>query len=699
MRPTHTLKAPALWIGSDHAFDLHEVYLCFRSPVFDRPQAADIELFITADSRYKLWINGEYVTRGPARCWPNHQAVDRIDIAPLLRDTGNVIAVQVYQPGYSHFSYVHRGAAGILAWLVADDNPFLITDAEWRTRRDQSYRSLVDRVSIYGSGVEERDLHRAEAWQQPAYDDGYWARSLIVSPSTGGFWTGLHERAVPTPAERDHDMRLVEMRRGPTDAQRDIHQRLKTGWYASSREAQIVNADFWIILNLSANESAYLLYDLGRNYTCQGWVEVEGASGEEELLVSYAEKFRDGDLVISDPQTYCRVRLTDRFRLRPGNQTAQGFTMRGGRYLLVQVVGPTGHRLRFRPHVTVAEYPLEVTRPLECTDPVLNDVVSICETTLRACMQETFVDCCWRESSQWLGDTLPQALLLASMNDDVRPLRQALVMAAQGAYPDGVLPSILPGEVHAYAVVDYNFSWVEMLRVYWDLTGDRDFLLSLWSTLDRLLDRFHADLSDDGLIRSQPGRRLFLDWAPLSRSEPSALYNFRYLLALQIASSLADTLGIESKVAVEWRKRATGLATALRAHFLVDGAWYDDLERTTFSQHCAAFALLTGCADIDTLPALLDALATRSLDPDDDPAPGKMVLASPFMHHYIFEALRKHGREQAVLDIIRLRWGRWVEDGSPTTWENWNVDFPDGSICHAFSAHPRYRLAQIFGKA
>ncbi len=208
MTLTRTLQTPALWIGSDHAFDLHEVYLRFRSPRFDRPRGDSCDLFITADSRYKLWINGEYVVRGPARCWPDHQAIDRIDIAPLLNHKDNVIAVQVYQPGYSHFSYVHRGAAGMLAWLIAGDDPFLITDAQWRTRRDRSYRSQVERVSIYGSGVEERDLHRAEAWQQPTYDDGDWAQSRIVSPSAGGLWTGLHERTVPMPAERDHDMRL-----------------------------------------------------------------------------------------------------------------------------------------------------------------------------------------------------------------------------------------------------------------------------------------------------------------------------------------------------------------------------------------------------------------------------------------------------------------------------------------------------------
>jgi hypothetical protein len=72
-----------------------------------------------------------------------------------------------------------------------------------------------------------------------------------------------------------------------------------------------------------------------------------------------------------------------------------------------------------------------------------------------------------------------------------------------------------------------------------------------------------------------------------------------------------------------------------------------------------------------------------------------MVLASPFMHHYIFEALRRRGRSDEVVEIIRRRWGRWVEQGEPTAWENWNVDFPDGSQCHAFSAHPRYHLSKV----
>ena len=87
------------------------------------------------------------------------------------------------------------------------------------------------------------------------------------------------------------------------------------------------------------------LFDLGRAYPCQGWVEIEGAAAGQTLLVSYAEKTRGGELVISDPETYCRVRMTDRYHLRDGDQVAEPFALRGGRYLLFWLSGPAPRAL------------------------------------------------------------------------------------------------------------------------------------------------------------------------------------------------------------------------------------------------------------------------------------------------------------------------------------------------------------------
>jgi hypothetical protein len=333
-------------------------------------------------------------------------------------------------------------------------------------------------------------------------------------------------------------------------------------------------------------------------------------------------------------------------------------------------------------------------RRFTSTEPLLEKIAAMCEETVRACLLDGFVDNPWRESAQWIGDVLVAGRVIAEMSDDTRPLRRLLELGAQGAYPDGVLPGVLPGEAHAYTVVDFNFQWVELLRLYWDLSRDDDFVTEMWPALVKLLDRFARDLTPDGLLVSQPGRRLFLDWAPLSKNEPNAVYNLHFLLALRQAATLAAARGAR-RDAARWQEQAATVRAVVRAAFWSGGCWYDDLERSTFSQLAAALALLAGTVEPGEEAGLLEALAARSLDLDDGHSPDKMVLASPYMHHRVFEALGQAGRSEDVVEIIRRRWGRWVEAGYPTTWENWNVDFPDGSQCHAFSAHPRYHLAKL----
>lgn len=687
------LHSHACWIGSSHPFDLQEAYLDFRRafslPIL--PQLAS--LLITADSRYKLWVNGTFVARGPARCYPHTQTVDELDVTQYLQRGENVIAVQVYQPGYSHFAYVYRGAAGLLAQLVADGETLFVTDPEWRVQRDPSFDPLVPRVSIYGSGVEKRDLHLEQEWQGLNYDDSHWAIPRVASPLNGSPWTSTLPRQLPYLVETERPLKPLEIRVGRASDNPDVHLALRDGWVQAQPRSATRETGGWYCISLSQNESAYWWFDLGRDFVGQGWAEIENASGQESLTISYHEKIRAGELVISDPQTYCRVRLTDSFRLRAGAQCAETFSLRGGRYLVFQLNGPA-HEARLRFHFRASEYPLVVSKPLVSTDPELTDIINMCQETMRACLQDGFIDSTWREASQWTGDGLTHALILSAMSDDARPLKRVIEMAAQDPYPDGVLPSVLPGEVHAYTVVDYNFMWVELLALYEQLTRDVEFVQAMWTTLVKMLDRFNRDCSAGGLILNQPGRRLFLDWSPQSRNEPSAVYNLHYLLALRVAAPLARAKN-EFATATLWAERAGALAESIRAAFWHDGRWYDDLPRTTYSQLAAALAVLTHAAQPDEIPSLLDALIARSLDDDDTALPDKMVLASPFMHHYIFEALRAYGRNAAVIEITKLRWGRWTRAGYPTTWENWNVDFPDGSQCHAFSAHPRYHLAQV----
>jgi hypothetical protein len=544
------LPPDAVWIGSDHAFDLREVYLRFCSPAdwkLER-QPKQAELFISADSRYKLWVNGQYVARGPARSFPHVQCVDRLDLTP------------------------YRGMAGLLAHLIIDGKSELVTNTRWRTSRDFSFAATVPPVSIYISGVEDRDLSLVDNWIDPAYDDSGWTAARLVAPVGGYPWTDMQARSVPLLAERDLPMSLVETRRGTIDEKPDIHLTLRESWFAALPHEIQAGEDNWFNITLATEETAFWLFDLGRGYSCQGWVEVQSAGGQEQIAISYSEKMQGDELYLSNPETYCRVRMTDRYRLRAGDQQVEPFALRGGRLLLFQLVGPTSPDLKVRFHTRVAEYPLEISRPLTTSDPLLNNIITFCEDTLHACLLDGFVDNPWRESAQWIGDVISDGLIMAAISDDNRPLRRLLELAAQGAYPDGVLPSVLPSEAHAYCVVDFNFQWVELLNFYWKTSRDDSFVSEMWPTLVKMLKRFSQDVNTDGLLISQPGRRLFIDWSPPSKNEPNAAYNLHIILALQQAVELATGKGI-SVEANRWSKQAAALRSASRDAFYTQGRW------------------------------------------------------------------------------------------------------------------------------
>jgi hypothetical protein len=689
------IEAPAhaFWIGSDHAFDLAEAYLNFKRDVtFDKVPNAAI-LTITADSRYKLWLNGSYVHRGPARCWPHAQQIDEINIAPFLRAGINAVAVQVYSPGYSHFAYVHRGATGLLAWLECDGTVAMVTDQTWHVQRDPSWDPLVPRLSIYGSGVERRDLRAAQDWHTDTLTSPSWRTPRVVSPAQGPIWSGLSRRDVPMLIEEERPLfNLWQFRKGQSQLDtNEPHQSLRKA-FQDTQTSDVPSMP----VRVGKDETAIWVFDLGSSRIGIGGVQINGAAGGETLLISYAEKLRGGALVLSDPDSYCRMRPTDAFTLREGQQTAESFSQRGGRYLIFALHSSKPSTLTLSFFARLTRYPL-AEKPLNIADPALAKIASLCGTTVLNCLQDGFVDSVWRESSQWLGDCVTEAFALAAISDDPRPLRRAITMAAQGAYPDGILPSVLPGEVHAYTITDYNFSWIELLKLYADHpnASDGDALLAqMLPVMDKMLSRFRGDLDDGGLLKSQPGRRLFLDWSGVDRREPNLTYNCRYLYALQLAATLADDAGAKSHADL-WRSQASAMASALSQTFRNKMGWFENKFGTPASQLGVSLLILTEVVCGDEAQVLADAIVARSLDLDDDATVGKLILASPFMHLYVFLALQKLSRNEAILDIIHARWGCWAEANEATTWENWNTDFPDGSRCHGFSAHPLGWVARL----
>ena len=82
------------WVDGGE-FEGYQV-LHFRR-VFDLKEVpAQFKINVSADNRYRLFVNGKSVSTGPARGDLQHWFFDTVDIAPFLKKGKNVIAALVW---------------------------------------------------------------------------------------------------------------------------------------------------------------------------------------------------------------------------------------------------------------------------------------------------------------------------------------------------------------------------------------------------------------------------------------------------------------------------------------------------------------------------------------------------------------------------------------------------------------------------
>ena len=150
---------------------------------------------ITADSRYTLYVNSEFVGQGPVREWPSHWRYDEYDLQPYLRRGENVIAVLVNHWGDGNFQYVHVFPACWPNWTwMAMRFPPIRCGGRLSTRRTS--RSLCGLAASKGS-KNFFDGRLDDGWTRLDYDDASWPRAAVLRPALDGAHGGLEPRGIP----------------------------------------------------------------------------------------------------------------------------------------------------------------------------------------------------------------------------------------------------------------------------------------------------------------------------------------------------------------------------------------------------------------------------------------------------------------------------------------------------------------------
>ncbi|MBN1126516.1 MAG: alpha-L-rhamnosidase N-terminal domain-containing protein [Sedimentisphaerales bacterium] len=181
----------AKWIWKPQAD--YKVYnqtiLAKKEFTLQKPVAATIR--ITADSFYRLFINGQWVNDGPCRSWPEHYQYDQIDISGYIRHGSNHILIIARYYGVGDFHRVCK-QAGLLAQLniIGEDGKQqrIITDNSWDVAAAQGWIVNTPKVSI--------QMEPAEWFDARLTGQEDFTKAAILYEADRGPWSDLNPRDV-----------------------------------------------------------------------------------------------------------------------------------------------------------------------------------------------------------------------------------------------------------------------------------------------------------------------------------------------------------------------------------------------------------------------------------------------------------------------------------------------------------------------
>lgn len=184
-----------IWIEGEAAPLNYYLAARRRFSLDETPDAA--MLHISADSRYVLFVNGEYVGRGPNRCWPFNQQYDSHDVARLLHEGENVIALLVHHIGISTYQYM-PGRGGLIARLETDGATLVASDEGWKVAPHPGWRRDVPRAAMQMGWSEAFDAREdIRGWTAAEFDDAQWSAALEVGPVGTEPWVAMSPREIP----------------------------------------------------------------------------------------------------------------------------------------------------------------------------------------------------------------------------------------------------------------------------------------------------------------------------------------------------------------------------------------------------------------------------------------------------------------------------------------------------------------------
>ena len=665
-------------------------------------QPAHFIVHVSADNRYRLFVNGSQVSSGPQRSDVMHWRYETVDIAPHLRAGTNTLAAVIWNWGPHHPVAQHSIRTAFLLQANSPREAAANTGPGWKLYRDSAYNELrvtsQDVRNAYYAAAQGEQVDAARypwGWERTDFDDRAWFTipasttnaivgqvHLHAAPGRGGFgdasgWQ-LEPRDIP-PME-ESIIRFAAVRRSTMNTTR------------SATVDQFTRGTGDLVI--PAHTRASILLDYAHTTNAYTVLETSGGA-KSTITLTYAEAAidsagRKGNRNDVDGRTIRGIH--DRFLPDGGaHRHFQTLYWRSGRYVNVEIETHDDPLSIHDLHGIFTAYPFTQRGHFTSDLPWLADMWTMNWNGARIGAFETYMDTPYYEQLQYIGDTRLQALISLYVAGDDRLVRQAITHFDDSRIPEGITASRYPSELRQL-IPPFSLVHVAMVHDYHMHRDDARFIRRNLAGIRGILDWYDRFVDDTHLLGPMPYWN-FVDWADRwPRGVPagadnghSATISLLLAYALDRAAALESDVGLRA-TAQAYRARADSLRAATR-RLAWDPArklFRDAPDTAAFSQQTNVLAILADAVP----PAEQRALMQRVL------ADSTLVPASYYFSFYLLEALQKVGLGDRYVEQL-APWRTMLALGLTSAPEK---PEPTRSDSHAWSAHPNYGLlATVLG--
>ncbi len=665
------------------------------------PQCEDASIRIATSGVYQLWINGSFVSFGPARAGENHFRMDDISITKWLDRPTNIIIIEV-GGYYCNSFYIMRQPSFLQAELVSGQRVIAKTDRDFTARINPHYEQKVQRYSYQRSFAESYKDGNADSF----FTDGTLGEEVLSTASPKkiierktdyplfehAMAKGLFSGNVSTcaPAQYVFDRYCTTVGMGDKEL---------TGWPMEQLDA-IPEKDYQQLHFTPDSRPAsgkglcdsYEIYRFDRNLT--GMLALTVNVKKAVTLYLAFDEIIDGEQINPTRCTSCNI---IKYRLPKGRHLLHSFEVYTMQYL--QVVCLEGECDVSDIHLVEYKHP-PVEIP-QSRDVSLQKIIDAAVETYRQNAVDLFTDCPSRERAGWLCDSwfLARAEYALTGKNKVEEsfLENFLHADSYKNLPEGMVPMCYPAN---HRTGNYIPSWslflIAELKDYFDRTGNGQLPERFKDKVYGILRFFSKFENADGLLENLQGW-VFVEW---SRANDSDLVqginypnNMMYCFALRCAGELYGDTALLEKAEI---LRAKILEQAFDGEFFADHADLCDGKLCVTPEStevCQYYAFFTGVATPQSHPELLERLITQ-FGPDRDVAScyPKVHPAAPFIGNYLrLQILMDNGYKQLVLENIKGYFIHMAES-TGTLWEHAGTN---ASCNHGFAAAVVYWLKQM----